>query len=162
MIAPSCPHERTKRHGRDRKGQQRWRCVLCGKTWVDAEPKILGDMRVPVDKAKLALRLLTEGMSIRATERTTGLHRDTICKLIVFYGEACQRFLDERMRNLTLTHLEFDEQWTYVAKKQARLTLEEREHCHDRGDVFLWTCADKETKLLVSFLVGKRSAVNAG
>lgn len=44
-------------------------------------------MRIPVEMAKLALRLLTEGMWIRATERITGLHRDTICKLIVFFGD---------------------------------------------------------------------------
>ncbi len=69
-------------------------------------------MRVPVDNAKLALRLLIEGMSVRATERITGLHRDTICKLIVHFGDACQRFLDKQMRGLTLTHLQFDEQWT--------------------------------------------------
>src|SRR5258708_35018333 len=96
-------------------------------------------MRVEIETAKLVLRLLTEGMSIRATERTTGVHRDTICKLIVHFGNACQRFLDDRMNNLTLTHLEFDEQWTYVAKKQARLTTTEREESSDIGDIYLWT-----------------------
>jgi hypothetical protein len=88
-------------------------------------------MLVPIADAKLALRLLTEGMSIRATERTTGLHRDTLCRLVVLFGDACKRFLDERMRGLTLTHLQFDEQWTYVYKKQSRLTTEERATCHD-------------------------------
>ncbi|GAG59831.1 unnamed protein product, partial [marine sediment metagenome] len=63
-------------------------------------------MRVPVDTAKLALRMLTEGMSIRATERTTGLHRDTICKLVVLFGNACHDYLDKHMRGLRLTHLE--------------------------------------------------------
>ncbi|MCL4193766.1 MAG: IS1 family transposase [Thermoguttaceae bacterium] len=33
--------------------------------------------------------------------------------------------------------------------------------CHDMGDVYLWTCLDKETKLVAAFLVGKRSADNA-
>ena len=47
----------------------------------------------------------------------TGVDRNTICKLLVFFGDACQRFLDERMRGLTLSHLQFDEQWTYVGKK---------------------------------------------
>jgi IS1 family transposase len=65
------------------------------------------------------------------------------------------------MRNLTLEHLQFDEQWTYVAKKQSRLTTTEREECHDKGDVYLWTCIDQKTKLLPSFALGKRSADNA-
>ena len=71
-------------------------------------------MTVDVENAKLALRMLTEGMSIRATERTTGIHRDTLCKLVVLFGTVCRKFLDERMRGLKLTHLQFDEQWTYV------------------------------------------------
>ena len=95
MIA--CAHVDQKKHGRDRHGNQRFRCLMCGKTWVDVQPvKPLGSMYVPVADAKLALRLLTEGMSIRATERTTGIHRDTLCKLIVLFGDACRKFLDVR------------------------------------------------------------------
>ncbi len=60
-----------------------------------------------------------------------------------------------------LTHLQFDEQWTYVAKKQARLTTDQRADRHDIGDVYLWTCVDQKTKLMPSFLIGKRSADNA-
>ena len=159
MIA--CAHSTTKKFGKDRKGNPRVRCLLCGKTWTIQQPKPLGEMRVPLDTAKLALSLLTEGMSIRATERITKVHRDTICKLLVFFGDACQRFLDERMRGLTLGHLEFDEQWTYVARKQARLTITEKAELHDEGDIYLWTCIDMTTKLMPAFRVGKRSADNA-
>jgi len=161
MILQACQHDQTKKHGRDRKGNQRVRCVLCGKTLTIAPPNPLGDMRVPLEDAKLALRLLVEGNSIRGTERITGLHRDTICKLVVFFGNACQRFLDERMRGLKLTHLEFDEQHTFVGKKQARLPVEGRNKIHDQGDMFIWTCIDKQTKLMPSFLIGKRSGDNA-
>ena len=156
-----CAHAEKRKHGKDRQGNQRYKCGACGKRWTEERKKPLGTMRVPLEKAKLALRLLVEGMSIRATERTTGLHRDTICKLIIHFGDACRRFLDERMRGLTLTHLQFDEQWTWVGRKQARLTVTEKAEKHDVGDVFIWTCLDKKTKLMPSFLIGKRSADNA-
>ncbi|HJT32790.1 MAG TPA: hypothetical protein VJ783_12180 [Pirellulales bacterium] len=159
MIA--CAHASRKRHGKDRHGNQRWRCLLCGKTWIEAQPKPLGPMRVPVEDAKLALRLLVEGSSIRSTARVTGLHKKTVCKLLVHFGNACQRFLDERMTGLTLDHLQFDEQWTYVFKKQARLTMTEREETSEQGDIYLWTAVDQRTKLMPSFLVGKRSGDNA-
>lgn len=68
------------------------------KTFTVSPPKLLGDFRVDEQTAKLALRLLTDGMSIRAAERITGLHRDTICRLVVFYGNACRRFLDRNLR----------------------------------------------------------------
>lgn len=154
-------HAESKRFGRGRHGNQRFRCMLCGKTWTVRPAKPLRSMRVPVETAKMALRLLTEGASIRSTERVTGLHRDTICRQIVLFGDACRAFLDRRMRGLTLTHLEFDEQWTYVAKKQARLTVDQKETAHDVGDVYLWTCVDQRTKLMPAFRVGKPSADNA-
>ena len=56
------------------------------------------------------------------------------------------------MQGLNLTHLQFDEQWTCVAKKQSRLTINERAECHDKGDVYLWTCIDQKTKLMPSFV----------
>src|SRR5688572_29194511 len=132
VIVQACQHESFKKFGRDRKGNQRYRCRLCGETWTEIPPKLLGNMRIDVDTAKLALRLLTEGMSIRATERTTGLHRDTICRLIVLFGRACRRFLDRRMRGLTLKHLEFDEQHTFVTKKNAQIHVDQRRITHDQ------------------------------
>ena len=65
------------------------------------------------------------------------------------------------MRGPHADHLQFDEQWTYVAKKQSRLTMTEREESSDMGDMYLWTCIDQTTKLMPGFLIGKRSADNA-
>lgn len=159
MVA--CAHTDRKKHGRDPYGNQRYRCLNCGKTWIERQVKPLGKMQVTIEDAKLALRLLAEGSSLRSTARVTGLQRNTVCKLLVHFGDACRKFLDQRMRGLTLDHLEFDEQWTFVLKKQARLTIEQRERCHDIGDVYIWTCIDQTTKLLPSFRLGRRTADNA-
>ena len=40
------------------------------------------------EKQLQVLHLLVEGSSIRACERVTGVHRDTICRLIVKFGSA--------------------------------------------------------------------------
>jgi transposase-like protein/IS1 family transposase len=156
-----CAHTERQKHGKDRHGNQRYKCVLCGKRFSEEKHNPLGDMRVDLDKAKLALRMLTEGMSIRATERTTGVNRNTLCKLIVLFGDACRAFLDRNMRGLTLKHLQFDEQWTWVGRKQSRLSVLEKAEKHDVGDVYIWTCIDQQTKLMPSFRIGKRSADNA-
>ena len=37
-------------------------------------------------------------------------------------------------------HVEVDEIWTFVEKKQGRLTPEEKAERFDIGDVYLWTC----------------------
>jgi len=160
MIA--CAHADARTNGKDRHGNTRYRCKMCGKSWVEVKPvKLLGPMKVPTDKAKLVLNLLTQGSSIRAAERVTGVNRNTICKLVVFFGDACRKYLDQQMRGLTLSHLQFDEQWTWVGRKQSRLTVTEKTERADVGDVYIWTCIDQQTKLMPSFLIGKRSADSA-
>lgn len=113
------------------------------------------------DKRKMVLRMLCEGCSIRSTMRMTGVEKKTIGRLILMFGQACARFLDDRLRGLTLEHLECDEIWSYVAKKQSRLTVDEKAERHDIGDVYLWTAVDRTTKLIPAYVVGKRSADNA-
>ncbi|MEX2139410.1 MAG: hypothetical protein WD894_09120 [Pirellulales bacterium] len=45
-----------------------------------------------------------------------------------------------------------------MAKKQSRLTTQQREQTSEQGDIYLWTCVDQKTKLMPSFLIGKCSA----
>jgi len=95
---------------------------------------------------------------MRSVSRVTGADKGTVARVILGFGEASRNFLDERLRNLTLRHVEVDEIWTFVQKKQARLTTEERAERHDIGDVYLWTSIDQDTKLLANYVIGKRSA----
>jgi IS1 family transposase len=102
------------------------------------------------------LRLLSEGNSIRSTMRLTGVDQNTIMRLIVRFGNACRDFLDATMVNLQLRHVQLDEIWTFVAKKQGH--LKGREISSDRiGDIYLFTALDTDTKLLATFAVGKRT-----
>ena len=55
-------------------------------------------MRIGLKDATLALGMLLEGMSIRATARLTGLDPGTICDLILVVGENCQRLLDAKVK----------------------------------------------------------------
>jgi IS1 family transposase len=116
---------------------------------------------LPREKQIEVLHHLVEGNTLRSTARLTGIHRTTIMNLMVKFGSACKRFMDTQLRGLTLRHVEVDEIWTFVGKKQGRLTPEEKAECYDMGDVYLWTALDQDTKLVPSFVVGKRSANNA-
>jgi IS1 family transposase len=103
------------------------------------------------------LRLLSEGNSIRSTERLTGIHRDTIMRAMVRFGNACRAFLDEALGNLSLRHIQCDEIWTFVRMKEARV---KRRKLNDAtiGDIYVYTALDTDTKLLVTFAVGKRNS----
>lgn len=113
-----------------------------------------------VDDQISVIHHLVEGMSIRSIERTTGICKRTITKILVRFGNACREFLDQQMRGLELHHLELDEQWTFVQKKQGKLHDSERDNPRI-GDQYLWIAIDMHTKLVPTFAIGKRSADNA-
>ena len=101
---------------------------------------------------------LVEGNSIRSIERMTGIHRDTIMRVLVTTGGRCAVILDERMRRLSCRVMQVDEIWTYVGKKERRITDEDNPL--EVGDQYVFVAMDSETKIVPSFRVGKRSAEN--
>lgn len=110
--------------------------------------------KLDLDKQTTAVAMLCEGSSIRAVERITGIHRDTVMRLGVRVGEACQRLLDAKMRNLNCSRIEVDELWGFVGKKQKRTSKSDR--WLGLGDVWTFLSIDPETKLIPSFVVGQR------
>ena len=120
MICHIC-RATCKRHGRDRHGNQRYQCRQCSKTFLAPSEKPLEDMYLPFQKAETVLRLLLEGNSVSSTERLTGVHHATICKLLVRAGEKCERIMAEKIRNLPVRDVELDEAWSFVGKKEKRV-----------------------------------------
>lgn len=117
--------------------------------------------RMPIEKRNMILRLLVEGNGIRAVARLMRTNIPTVLRQLVWAGEHCRQLLESRLQGLTLDHVECDEIWTFVQKKQARLTTEERAGRSDIGDAYLWTAEDQATKLIAAHVLGKRSADNA-
>jgi IS1 family transposase len=109
-------------------------------------------------KQSLILSQLVEGNSIRSIERMTGVHRDTIMRLLLRAGENAEFLHDERVRNLTVEQIQCDELWTFVGCKQRHLTQDERdgERVSERGDQWVFVAIDAYSKLVPSYMVGKR------
>jgi transposase-like protein len=85
----------------------------------------------------------------------TSIHRDTIMRLVTRTGEECARFLDTTVRGIRAEKVQADEIWTYVFKKQARILGSE---ALEVGDQYVFVGIDADTKLVISYLVGKRDA----
>lgn len=111
---------------------------------------------LPREKQIQALHLLVEGASLRSITRLTGIHRTTVMNLMVEFGKRCRTFLDGRLRNLDCRHVECDEIWTFVAKKQGRLTQTEQGN-PTIGDQYLFVAQDQDSKLIVTYALGKRN-----
>ena len=114
---------------------------------------------LPFEKQIAIVAALAEGCSIRSIERQTGVHRDTIMRLGVRVGLGCQRLLDQRMRGLTCSNIEVDEIWGFIGKKQKHATA--KDSVRGIGDVWTFIALDSDSKIIPTFLVGKRDAYHA-
>jgi IS1 family transposase len=90
----------------------------------------------------------------------TGVAKNTVLKLLVEIGSACSAFLNDRMRNLTCQRLQADEAWSFCYCKQRNMTAEIAEE-RVAGDVWVWCAIDADTKIIPSWLLGKRDADSA-
>ncbi len=111
-----------------------------------------------IEKQTIVIHALAEGNSIRSIERMTNIHRDTIMRLGLKVGESCAGLLDEKMRGLTLESIQVDEIWGFIGKKKKNVR---RRDSRDLGDVWTWIALDRKTKLIPSFIVGKRDSYHA-
>lgn len=160
MTCPKCQHVTIQRFGTYGKTKiQRYRCKDCGATFTEHQTaRPLGPHTLDFNKAVHVFTLLTEGVSVRAVSRITGVHKTTILSLLNTVGVRCAHLLDARLQNLRPRYVQADEAWTFVQKKQKRLNPSDP---HEWGDQYVWLAMDSEAKLILSWRVGKRDAVNA-
>ncbi|MBZ5672370.1 MAG: DDE-type integrase/transposase/recombinase [Acidobacteriia bacterium] len=111
--------------------------------------------RLSAAKRAQVVAALVEGNSVRSTVRMTGVAKNTITKLLVELGAACSSFLDHALVNLPCKRVQCDEIWSYVAAKEKNVTPEMAgaKFC---GDAWTWIALDADSKLICSWLVGKR------
>jgi transposase-like protein len=123
IAAVTCHNCRVdaKRHGRDRKGNQRWKCQQCGKTFLEPHQKPLDGMYLPIEKAEMILRMLLEGNSVSSVSRLLDVHIATVLKLLVKAGEKCETIMAKRIRDVEVRDVECDELWSFIGKKQKRV-----------------------------------------
>jgi len=112
-------------------------------------------MRLPLDRAVSILQLLLEGMSVRSVERVTGVHRDTILRLLVLAGERCAALMQSKIQSLPVKDVEVDEIWGYVGKKEGHKSDDDSEEV---GDAYCFIGMERTTKLVLAYHLGKRTA----
>lgn len=157
MNCPTCNNE-SRRFGKDRKGNQRFQCLTCKKTFSEPKEKPLGSMILAEEKALSVLHHLVEGCSVRTTERITGVHRDTILNLLITIGEKCERLLEAKIQNVSVKHVQLDEIWGYVGMKEKTKKRQSRKDENDLGDAYCFVAIEEFTKLILCWHLGRRTA----
>lgn len=156
MTCHNCRIE-CKRFGKHRNGLQRHRCGQCRKTFTEDHDKPLGGMYLNVDRTVQSLTLLTEGCSISTVERVVGVHHTTILSLLVQLGGRCERFAEQRIKNVRVKDVQADEMWGFIQKKEGHKWSWEARNT-TIGDSYTFVAIEKNTKLVLCWHVGRRTA----
>ena len=106
------------------------------------------------------LTALVEGNSINAAVRMTGVAKNTILKLLRDVEMVCQEYHDAYVRKLACRRIQCDEIWAFCYAKERNVETAQAAPS-GAGDVWTWTAIDADTKLIVSYLVGRRDAGDA-
>lgn len=130
---------------------RRFRCVCCGKTFSEKQP--LDGLRVETQKIEQVVRLLCEGVGIRATSRLSGLDQETVLNVLTTVGERCASFHNTTVRNVKTANVETDEIYSYVFCKQERNKTGDEE----RGEQYTFLSFCRDSKLIISYNTGKRT-----
>lgn len=158
MTCHNCKIQASK-FGKDRYGNQRYKCKQCRKTFQDLKDKMLGNMYLPEAKALMILHMLVEGSSIRSIERLTGVNRNTIMSLLVLAGEKCERVMNAYLRKVHVQDVQADEIWNFVKMKEK--TKVRKGHASDYlGDAYTFVAFERNTKLVITWHLGRRTAAH--
>jgi IS1 family transposase len=112
----------------------------------------MANQRLSKEKRVLVLGALCEGTPINAVCRMFGVGKNTVLRIVEETGEALNDYMHRTFRDIAVDRLAMDEQWQYVGKHGQRMAKKEA----GRGDFWLWAGIDSDTKLIVSFRIGRR------
>jgi IS1 family transposase len=139
-------------YGKD--GIRLLRCCQCREVFSERRNTALFNTKIREAKAEQVIDHLDEGCSVRATSRLTKAAKVTVARLLKVSGRHAQRFHDQRVKDLRPQAVQFDEQWSFVKKKQKNCSAEE---VHQAGDFWDHTAMAPDSKLIVALVVGKRT-----
>ena len=94
---------------------------------------------------------------MRSISRVVDVSINTVTKLLVDAGKACEEFHDKEVRGVNSSRIECDEIWSFLYSK-AKNVKTAKAAPEEAGDVWTWTALDSDSKLIVSWLVGGRDA----
>jgi IS1 family transposase len=113
--------------------------------------------KLPTEKRAQIIRMLVEGNSLRSTSRMADVSINTVMKLLIDTGKACQQFHNDTVIKLQSERIQCDEIWSFVGCKEKS----KEKGADGEGDVWTWTALDADSKLIISWLVGDRDAQTA-
>jgi IS1 family transposase len=111
--------------------------------------------KLSTEQRAKVLHMLCEGSSVRSITRVLNVGKNTVLRLMVDAGKACDAYHNEHVKGLKSKRIQVDEVWSFVAAKQKNVAAM-KAPVEGAGDAWTWTALDAQTKLIVSYFVGGR------
>jgi hypothetical protein len=121
----------------------------------------MANHRITASKRALILAALAEGMALNSIVRMFAVVKPSLLRFICETGKACEDWHNRNFWELTPTHVELDECWSYVHTHKERMSRDDKNRNPGRGDCWLWASMDPHSKAIVNWTTGKRTATAA-
>lgn len=127
-VGQFCPNEACERYGevakaqiirfgQTAKGTQRYRCQVCGKTFVATTGTLFYRKQTPPKEILETLALLAEGVRITSLARAKGHKEDTILAWLRAAAHHAEQVEAVLMRDYRVNRAQIDALWAYVGHK---------------------------------------------
>ncbi|MGH2536744.1 MAG: transposase [Candidatus Promineifilaceae bacterium] len=124
-VGQFCPNERCPRYGdiengqmirfgRTAKGTQRFRCRVCGQTFVETRGTLFYGKHTPRQDILETLALLAEGVRISSLSRAKGFKVDTILGWLRQAARQAEQVDAALLNNYQVSRAQIDALWAYV------------------------------------------------
>ena len=101
------------------------RCGCCGEEFSERKGTALFNCKISEAQAVSVMEHLDSGCGLNVTARLVGVSKDAVGRLLGVGGRVSYQLHDRLVRNLQPVALQFDEKWSYVAKKQRHVTAQD-------------------------------------
>jgi IS1 family transposase len=113
--------------------------------------------KVPLATRVQILSMLCEGSSMRSISRVADVSFNTVAKLLHDAGDACAAHHWANVRGVRAKRVQCDEIWSFLWANQKNVA-DAKAVPEGAGNVWTWTALDRDSKFILSYMVGDRDA----
>lgn len=141
-------------------GQKQALCRECGTSVSLRYGTAYNDLHADPTLFETAVRAFAEGNSLRSTARIVEIDKDTACDWLHRAACHCRLVMLSLWHDLAVAECQLDELWSFVHTKEGQLETAKRV-CDTYGDAWVWVAFAPIWRLVVAFVVGKRTQQSA-
>ncbi len=113
-----CGHDQIHKHGKTEKGQQRYKCPCCGKTFPEHFDSLYYGRHLNQDQVHTILQAHAEGSSLRGISRISGRAYGTVVSLVRDASQKAQMIHNQQVQQIETEEVMADEMWSFVEKNR--------------------------------------------